>query len=155
MFKLNRLTDYAVVVMAELAKEPAAMRAAGQIAADSGVPLPTVAKVLNLLARDGLVVPHRGATGGYNLSRPADQISVAEIVQSIEGPIALTACVEGALAQCDMEIHCAMRGNWDKVNQVIHQALNTLTLADMTPCSTAPADFVPPAPPLAAAARTL
>ena len=153
MFKLNRLTDYAVVVMAEMAKDRPAQRSAGQIAAESGVPLPTVAKVLNLLARDGLVTAQRGAAGGYNLSRPAEQISVAEIVQSIEGPIALTACVEGALAQCDMEIHCAMRGNWDKVNQVIHQALTALTLADMTPCGPG-TEFVPPAPSEPAAART-
>ena len=131
MFRLNRLTDYAVVVMAQLALRDKATLAAGEISRDTGVPLPTVAKVLNALARDGLIVSHRGAAGGYGLSRPADEIAVADIIQAIEGPIALTACVDGSTNHCDVEDLCPMRGGWDKVNRAIRGALDSVTLADM------------------------
>ncbi len=131
MFRLNRLTDYAVVVMAQMALRDKATLAAGEIARDTGVPLPTVAKVLNALARDGLIVSHRGAAGGYGLSRPADEIAVADIIQAIEGPIALTACVDGSTNHCDVEDLCPMRGGWDKVNRAIRGALDSVSLADM------------------------
>ena len=131
MFRLNRLTDYAVVVMAQLALRDKATMAAGELARDTGMPLPTVAKVLNALARDGLIVSQRGAAGGYGLGRPADEISVADVIQAIEGPIALTACVEGSTSHCDVESLCPMRGGWDKVNRAIRNALESVTLADM------------------------
>ena len=131
MFRLNRLTDYAVVVMAQLALRGKATLTAGEIARDTGVPLPTVAKVLNALARDGLIVSQRGAAGGYGLGRPAGEIGVADIIQAIEGPIALTACVEGSTSHCDVESLCPMRGGWDKVNSAIRDALDSVTLADM------------------------
>jgi len=131
MFRLNRLTDYAVVVMAQMALRDKATLTATELSRDTGVPLPTVAKVLNALARDGLIVSQRGAAGGYGLSRPASEIGVAEIIQAIEGPIALTACVEGSASQCDVEGLCPMRGGWDRVNQAIRTALEQVTLADM------------------------
>ena len=92
MFRLNRLTDYAVVVMTQMTHRPEEVHTAPQIANDTGIPLPTVAKLLNALARESLVVSHRGAAGGYTLGRSAEEISVAEIIQVLEGPIALTAC---------------------------------------------------------------
>ena len=131
MFRLNRLTDYAVVVMAQMALRDKATSTATELSRDTGVPLPTVAKVLNALARGGLILSQRGAAGGYGLSRPAGEIVVAEIIQAIEGPIALTACVEGSTAQCDVEGLCPMRGGWDRVNQAIRTALEQVTLADM------------------------
>ena len=100
MFRLNRLTDYAVVVMTQMTHRPEEVHTAPQIANDTGIPLPTVAKLLNALARDSLVVSHRGAAGGYTLGRPAEGISIAEIIQVLEGPIALTACVEGSGNHC-------------------------------------------------------
>ena len=131
MFKLNRLTDYGVVILTQMTWNPDDLRTAPQIAQDTGVPLPTVAKLLNALAHEGLITSHRGAAGGYTLNRPAEAISVAEIVQALEGPIALTACVDGASGGCDVESLCPMRGNWDKVNKAIHGALSAVTLADM------------------------
>ena len=131
MFRLNRLTDYAVVVMTQMTQNPRNVHTAPQIAADTGIPLPTVAKLLNALARESLVESHRGAAGGYALGRPAEQVSVAEIIQAMEGPIALTACVEGSGNHCEVECFCPMRGNWNRVNQAIHQALSEVTLADM------------------------
>jgi len=132
MFRLNRLTDYAVVVMAQMAQGGEEMRTAPQISQDTGVPQPTVAKLLSALARDALVSSHRGATGGFTLSRPANKITVAEIIQALEGPIALTACVDGSGGHCEVETFCPMRGNWDKVNKAIHGALSQVTLADMS-----------------------
>ncbi len=131
MFKLNRLTDYGVVVLTRMTRNPDDLHTAPQIAQETGVPLPTVAKLLNALAHERLITSHRGAAGGYALNRPADEISVAEIIQALEGPIALTACVDGASGGCDVESLCPMRGNWDKVNKAIYGALSVVTLADM------------------------
>lgn len=131
MIRLNRLTDYAIVVLSQMGRDQAAVRTAPQLAHETGVPLPTVAKLLKTLAVDGVIVSHRGAAGGYTLSRAPEQITVAEIIASLEGPIALTACVEGSGNHCDVESLCPMRGNWDKINRAIRTALEGLTLADM------------------------
>ena len=146
MIRLNRLTDYAIVVLSQLGREARAVRTAAQLAQETGVPLPTVAKLLKSLAADHLIVSHRGPAGGYSLGRAPEAISVAEIIASLEGPIALTACVDGAVAHCDVESLCPMRGNWEKVNRAIRKALEELTLAEMA----APPLF--PAPAAAAGA---
>ncbi len=131
MFRLNRLTDYGVVVLTQMSRNPKDLRTAPQIAQETGVPLPTVAKLLSALAHGRLIDSHRGAAGGYTLNRPAEDISVAEIIQALEGPIALTACVEGSEDDCDVASLCPMRGNWDRVNKAIYGALSEVTLADM------------------------
>ncbi len=151
MFRLNRLTDYAVVVLSQMSLRREDLRSAQQISDDTAVPLPTVAKLLNLLGRAGLVTAQRGASGGYTLSRDPEHISVAEIVQALEGPIALTACVDGATSSCEVESLCPMRGNWNKVNMAIHDALTSVTLADM---SAFPEPFGLP-PPEAGALQTV
>ena len=112
MFKLNRLTDYAVVVMSQMAHQPGRVWTAPQIAQDTGVPLPTVAKLLNSLAHGDLITSHRGAAGGYSLHRQADAITVADIIQAMEGPIALTACVEGRAMDVtwNRSVPCAATG---------------------------------------------
>lgn len=131
MFRLNRLTDYAVVVLAQMALRPGRLVNAAQVAQDTGVPQPTVAKVLNVLAKRGLIASQRGAAGGYSLARPAEEIDVAEIIQAMDGPIALTACVEAATDSCSVESLCPMRGNWERVNTAIRTALSNVTLAEM------------------------
>ncbi len=131
MLRLNRLTDYAVVVLTQMARRPDCLASAQHIADQGSLPLPTVAKLLNGLARAGIVASHRGATGGYALGRPASEITVADIVQALEGPIALTACVEGSSDPCEVSSLCPMAGNWNKVNQAIRGALASVTLADM------------------------
>jgi FeS assembly SUF system regulator len=131
MFRLNRLTDYAVVVLSQMALRGGEMRSAQQISEDTGVPLPTVSKLLNLLGHAKLVTSQRGAAGGYALSGPAEEITVAQIIQALEGPIALTACVDGATDACDSESFCPMRGNWNKVNSAIREALTSVSLAEM------------------------
>ena len=131
MFRLNRLTDYGVVVMTQMAQGRPEVVTATQLAASLGLPTPTVAKLLTALTRGGLVISQRGASGGYRLSQAPGEISVAAIIQALEGPIALTACVDGNSGCCEVESICPMRGNWDKVNTAIRQALESVSLADM------------------------
>ena len=141
MFRLNRLTDYGVVVMTQMAQDRPGVLTATRIAASLGLPLPTVSKLLTALTRGGLVTSQRGAAGGYRLSRAPAEIPVAAIIQALEGPIALTACVHGSEEQCEVESLCPMSGNWNRVNAAIHGALESVTLADMT--SHLPADYPP------------
>ena len=130
MLRLSKLTDYAVVVLVRLSRE-AGVQTAPVIAASTGIPEPTVAKVLKTLAAGGLVASQRGAHGGYRLLRPLAAIPVADVIAAVDGPIALTACVEGSTVECETQCLCPMRGRWDPVNEAIQQALTTITLADM------------------------
>lgn len=131
MLRLNRITDYAIVVLAQMAREPDRLVTAPVLAQDSGVPLPTVAKVLKDLAREGVLASERGAHGGYRLARAPGDISVLQIVRALEGPVSLTACVDGTEGNCDVELLCPMRGNWDRVNHAIRAALESVSLAEM------------------------
>ena len=131
MIKLNRITDYAVVVLAQMAREPDRLVTAPQLSQDSAVPLPTVSKLLKALARARVLCSHRGVNGGYTLARAPGDISVLEIVGALEGPVALTSCVEDAEDDCSVESLCPMRGNWNKVNSAIRGALSSVSLADM------------------------
>jgi len=131
MIRLSKLTDYAVVVMAQMARDGAAVQTAPQLAERTGVPAPTVAKLLKALAPAGLMQSHRGAAGGYRLARAPEDISVAEIITALDGPISITACVDGAEGHCGMETLCPMRGNWDRVNRAVRRALEEVSLADM------------------------
>ncbi|MCW3476455.1 SUF system Fe-S cluster assembly regulator [Limobrevibacterium gyesilva] len=140
MLRLSKLTDYAVVVLIRLDE---GQRAAGcdgvqtspGIAAATGVPEPTVAKVLKALSASSLVVSQRGARGGYRLLRPLDAIAIADVIAAIDGPIALTACVDGNQGGCEVQSLCAVKGRWDLVNDAIQGALSSITLADMRDAS--------------------
>jgi FeS assembly SUF system regulator len=150
MLRLSRLTDYAVVVLVRLAGMDGVQTSPG-IAAATGIPEPTVAKVLKALCAVDLVASQRGPRGGYRLNRSLSAIPIADVIAAIDGPIALTACVEGATG-CEAEGLCPMRGRWDPVNQAINQALSNITLADMR--GPLPAFRVPPhAPALQSAAE--
>jgi FeS assembly SUF system regulator len=129
MLRLSRLTDYAVVALVRLGRAEGVATSPG-IAAAIGIPEPTVAKVLKALTNSGLVISHRGAHGGYRLSRPLSAIAVAEVIVAIDGPIALTSCVDGA-AGCESQSLCPVAGRWDPVNDAIREALTNITLADM------------------------
>jgi FeS assembly SUF system regulator len=132
MIRLSKLTDYAVVVLGQMGRDHRT-RTVTELADRTGVPAPTVAKLLKPLAAAGLVVSHRGANGGYELRLTPDEISVAAIITALEGPIAVTECVSEAEAACGVEKLCPMRGNWDKVNRAVRGALEQITLADMAP----------------------
>ncbi|MSO97647.1 MAG: SUF system Fe-S cluster assembly regulator [Rhodospirillaceae bacterium] len=130
MFKVNKLTDYAMVVLIDMARADA-RRSAHQVADHTGLPLPTVAKLMKSLHKAGLVASHRGATGGYALGRPQDEITVADVIQAVEGPIALTACADTSDEECGMERICPVQGKWNRVNNAVRAALAEVTLAEM------------------------
>ena len=130
MLKLSRLTDYAVAALVRLSSAEGVETSPG-IAAAIGIPEPTVAKVLKILAGHGLVVSTRGARGGYRLGRPLAEISVAEIIVAVDGPIALASCVEGSGGTCESKTLCPVAGRWDPVNTAIRSALQNISLADM------------------------
>jgi FeS assembly SUF system regulator len=138
MLRLSKLTDYAVVVLVRLAdgqRGEDAVQTSPGIAGATGVPEPTVAKVLKALAASSLVVSQRGARGGYRLAKPLGAVSIADVIAAIDGPIALTACVDGQQGCCEVESLCAVKGRWDLVNDAIHQALSSITLAEMRDAS--------------------
>lgn len=124
------MADYGTVVMTAMIREPERSRSAAEIAAAIHVPPPTVSKILKMLGRGGLVVSLRGAKGGYLLSRPAAQISLADIIHAMDGPIGMTECsVTPGL--CAQEVGCTVRANWLRVNQAVLGVLRGITLDQM------------------------
>jgi FeS assembly SUF system regulator len=138
MLSLSRLTDYGVVLLCEMATASARIRTAADLAEATGVPLPTVSKLLRLLARSEIVASQRGVHGGYVLARDPREVTAADIVTALDGPVALTACVDGNVGACKSESICPIRGRWDAVNIAIKQALANVTLADLA----SPPDFI-------------
>ncbi|MDP3295582.1 MAG: SUF system Fe-S cluster assembly regulator [Nevskia sp.] len=130
MLKIAKLTDYGTLVMTTLALEPAACLNAQELAARSHVAAPTVAKLLKLLVKGGLVVSTRGTHGGYRLARGAETITVADVVSALEGPIAITACAQHG-GGCTIEGSCTSRSNWRLIDEAVRQALSAVTLAQM------------------------
>ncbi|TAL90880.1 MAG: SUF system Fe-S cluster assembly regulator [Rhodanobacter sp.] len=130
MLRVSRLTDYATVVMTCIAAHPVEVLSTAQIADETHLELPTVSKLLKTLGHAELVESFRGVNGGYRLARPASTISLAEIVEALEGPIGMTECgvAEG---QCDRESQCSVRGSWQLINSVLEQTLRGVSLADM------------------------
>ncbi len=106
---------------------------ASDVAKTSNLPEPTVAKVLKLLTKADVLSSVRGASGGYHLARPIENITIADVICAIDGPIALTSCVEAVDESCcDYAQCCPMNGRWNKVNAAIKTALDGVSLADMT-----------------------
>ncbi|EHL96585.1 FeS assembly SUF system regulator [Acetobacteraceae bacterium AT-5844] len=130
MLRLSKLTDYAVVVLARLDAE-GGVQTAPCLAQCTGIAEPTVAKVLKILAHAGLVEGLRGARGGYRLARPLAETTLSDVILAVDGPIALTACVDGASGGCETEAHCPVRGRWDPVNEAVRNALSAISLADL------------------------
>lgn len=130
MLRVTKLTDYATVVLTALAARPEAVLSASELAELAGLETPTVSKLLKPLAQAGLVEGFRGANGGYRLARPAAQIGLIEIVEAMEGPLAITECSvhDGT---CGIEHSCGVRANWRRINDVVVEALRGVTLAQM------------------------
>ncbi len=132
MLRITKLTDYATVVLAVMAAAGDAVLSATEIAERAGLEPPTVSKVLKPLSQAGLVEGFRGAHGGYRLAQPATSIRLIRIIEAMEGPLAVTECSvhEG---QCGLESSCGMRSNWRRINDVIVQALEGVTLQELLP----------------------
>ena len=130
MLRISKLTDYAILVMVELVRARRDVLSAQVLAERAHIELPTASKVLKLLGGAGLVKSYRGPAGGYAVERPAEAISVAEIIAAIEGPIAMTECsVHEGL--CSVEANCNARENWQKISRAVAGALQRVSLAEM------------------------
>ena len=131
MLRISRLTDYGTVVLAHLASGQAGLTSAAAVAAGTGLSLPTVSKLLKALAKSGLVISTRGVQGGYELARDASEISAAEVIDALEGPVSITACCDAHDVSCDFEPVCSVGGAWRRINVAIRRALDEVSLADL------------------------
>lgn len=144
MLKVNKLTDYATVVLIAIARGHV-VRSSHHISEQTGIPLPTVAKLMKNLNKAGLVRSQRGAAGGYALGRVPAQITLADVIQAVEGPIALTACADTSGEHCGIESVCPLQGGWNRANSAVRAALAQVTLADMLADVNAFGPMPPPA----------
>ncbi|HWU03400.1 MAG TPA: Rrf2 family transcriptional regulator [Novosphingobium sp.] len=148
--RLSSMADYAVVAMVAAARHcgagttgPDGRRLcpanAGQLARETGLPAPTVQKLVSRLVVAGLLRSTRGVGGGLRLARPAAAISLADIVEAVEGPIALTACVDQAKHDCALEQGCSVRPHWPLVNEAVRGALAGVSLSRLAAAAHPPA----------------
>ena len=127
--RLSSMADYAVVTMSAAARHCGGSRvSAAQLAEETGLPVPTVQKIVSILTAAGLLRSARGVGGGLKLARPAAAISLADIVEAVEGPIALTACVDHGKHDCGLEAACTVRPHWGVVNAAVRGALADVPL---------------------------
>ena len=135
MIRLTRLADYAVLLMTHMAhewrKDPARVMNAADLSAETHIPGPTVSKILGSMSRGDLLISHRGQAGGYALSRAPQDISAADIISVIEGPVALTECLDDHTDDCEIESLCGVRASWTRINDAITTALEGISLAQM------------------------
>lgn len=132
MLRITRQTDYGIILLTQFISAPTGSSvSARDLARRTRLPLPMVGKILKALAQKRLLVSQRGAKGGYSLARRPSEISVGEIIAALEGPIAVTEC-NIHLGGCDFESFCLARSNWQRINRAVDQALQGITLEDMT-----------------------
>ena len=131
MIRLTKLADYGVMLMSHIAAAPDALHSASSLSRAAAVAIPTVSKILKQLARKGLLESHRGVNGGYSLARAPAAISVAEVIAALEGPIAITECIDESHSDCAVESSCPVRTNWQRINDAVRGALEQITLAEM------------------------
>ena len=131
--RLSNLADYAVVLMSAAARAGEGARlSAGALADATAIPLPTTQKLLGRLATAGLFRSARGGGGGFVLARAPSSISLADVIEAIEGPIAMTSCIEGHRHDCALEGSCQVRPHWGPVNTAIRGALSGVSLASLS-----------------------
>ena len=130
--RLSHLADYAVVLMTAAARRPAGARlSTTELSAETGVPLPTAQKLMGQLAARGLLRSVRGASGGFSLAKAAQEISLADIVEAVEGPIALTMCSDSANHQCLLDAHCRVKPHIGVVGRAVRGALGAVPLTEL------------------------
>jgi FeS assembly SUF system regulator len=128
MLRITKITDYGFILLAHMAnQEPGMLHNAKDLSTSIGIPLPTVSKVLKILTQGGILRSHQGSKGGYSLAKPAGEISASEIIEAVEGPVAITDCSSSE----GCERNCPVSPSWQRVNGAVIGALSDLTLADM------------------------
>jgi Fe-S cluster assembly protein SufB len=130
MLKISKLADYAIIVLSSLVCEQPRVESAAWIANKTHLTLPTVSKILKMLAEAGLVVSYRGQEGGYQLAREAQSITVAEIITAMDGKMKVTECCAPSNT-CMLDTHCRIKENWRVINKAIYDVLAGVTLHDM------------------------
>ena len=131
MLRISKLTDYGTLILVHLAGgEAGRLYPASDVAVGTHLSLPTVQKLLKILARSGMVKSARGVDGGYRLARPPEQISAAEILDSLEGPVAITECSHED-SHCELESNCQVGGAWQKISRAIRAAMTDIRLSDL------------------------
>ena len=130
MLRISKLTDYGTVLLAHLAGDPASVCSAADVAASTGIGVATVSKLLKSLARAGLVTSTRGANGGYKLARSPRDISAADVIDALEGPVSITEC-SASDSNCDYESVCNVGSSWQRINVAIRRALEDVSLIDL------------------------
>ena len=129
--RLSHLADYAVVLMTAAARRPAGSRlSATELSGDTGVPLPTTQKLMGQLATSGLLTSARGASGGFALAKGPSEITLADIVEAVEGPIAMTVCSEGR-TDCALDAHCRVKPHMGVVGNAVRGALGAVSLTEL------------------------
>lgn len=132
MIRLSRLADYAVLIMSHMAREPKKVHAAAIMSDNTRLPVPTVSKILASMARVGLLESIRGRDGGYRLAFPPGDISVEQIISAVDGPIALTVCLESHGVSCELEDVCLSQPNWRRINDALRYALAGVSLSEIS-----------------------
>jgi len=140
MLRISKMTDYATVLLARLAAAPGLQLTAAQLSSQTHLAMPTVAKVLKQLHRRGLVVSTLGQRGGYRLARPAAEITAAQVLDALEGPVALIECARHS-HQCSIESTCGVGRAWQRVNQAIRRSLSEITLVELSGLGGSPVRF--------------
>lgn len=130
MLRVTRLTDYATLLLSLLAAAPETVHSATLLSERTRLELTTVSKVLKLLAQAGLVTGLRGVNGGYRLARAADEVSLLEIIEAIEGPLELTECSSNHL-RCEFQPWCGVSPHWRQINDIVADALGAVNLSQM------------------------
>ena len=139
MLRISKLTDYAIILLGQMARSDDKTFAAAELAEHTSIAMPTASKILKALARAGIVTSTRGARGGYALVQKPEHTSLARIIGALEGPIALTEC--GAEQNlCQQASICDVRGHWNVINRAVLTALESVSLADMVRPATVPAE---------------
>ncbi len=135
MLRISKLTDYGIVLLARLAQEPlGATLTAREMAEASALPLPVVSKMLKALVGAGLLCSQRGVKGGYQLRREPATLTVAALIEALEGPVALVACTAGP-GNCEQEGCCTVREPWQRINNAVRATLESVTLAELLPAN--------------------
>ena len=137
LIRITRETDYAILLLAQMGRAPGLPRSAREAAGETGVSLPMAGKILKALTRGGLLHSNRGAKGGYQLERPIERITIADVIRVIEGPIGLVDCVAHP-GECEHEPSCPTSLNWKRINQAIQEALESVAVSELADCSSRP-----------------
>jgi len=131
VLRMSRLTDYGVVLLTHLAAgRGSEVRNARELAEETGLPQPAVSKILKVLVREGLLHSQRGIKGGYTLAHSAQEISVATVIDALEGPVALTECTAHP-GSCEREEDCLTRAPWIRINRAVRQTLEQVRLSEL------------------------